>query len=346
MKRRIATFESFKYNEHLEHGKPEVRIYDHDQHMEFCEYLGMLEESHEVMVMWDLKDPRYWNMYVKPGKMFAVVVTDSTDMSKHFIGAVLDEEGKVELAHYNDDSVCPVDIAQEYVDGMELIYKENNSWEYEEESEVCSNCGCECDKCECDKCDCSGDWKETDDMQLEYYTFDVNLADDLVRAVKSNNIKEAEALVESGADISYRRYLAIKKAIENKNTKMLEMLFSELDEEEIESDDAEELLETCQIHGVPSSLHQMVESRVSGSVINERKKAATTSYKKSGLKNPAKADLNKDKKISGYEKARGKAIQKSVQSEKEEKGHKGLTAAQKKLPEGLRKAIEKKMKKK
>lgn len=36
------------------------------------------------------------------------------------------------------------------------------------------------------------------------------------------------------------------------------------------------------------------------------------SYKKSGLKNPDKADLNKDKKITGYEKARGKAVQGAV----------------------------------
>ena len=69
-----------------------------------------------------------------------------------------------------------------------------------------------------------------------------------------------------------------------------------------------------------------------------------SSYKKSGLKNPEKADLNKDKKISPYEKKRGKAIQDSMEDQKEEKG-KGLTAKQKKLPEGLRKAIERKMKK-
>ena len=75
-------------------------------------------------------------------------------------------------------------------------------------------------------------------------------------------------------------------------------------------------------------------------------------YDKSGLKHPEKADLNKNKKISGYEKVRGKAIQNAVQDEKEEKGsektkeNKGLTAAQNKLPEGLRKAIEAKNKKK
>ena len=57
----------------------------------------------------------------------------------------------------------------------------------------------------------------------------------------------------------------------------------------------------------------------------EDKKSATkkeTTYDKSGLKHPEKADLNKNKKISGYEKVRGKAIQNAVQDEKEEKGSK------------------------
>jgi hypothetical protein len=63
--------------------------------------------------------------------------------------------------------------------------------------------------------------------------------------------------------------------------------------------------------------------------------AKNSSYKKSGLKKPEKADLNKDKKISGYEKKRGKAIEDSI----DKKGGKGLTAAQKKLPTGLQKAI-------
>jgi len=73
--------------------------------------------------------------------------------------------------------------------------------------------------------------------------------------------------------------------------------------------------------------------------VSEKKK--TTSYKKSGLKNPEKADLNKDKKISPYEKTRGKAMEseKEEKGGKEEKGAKGLTAAQKKLPAGLQKAI-------
>ena len=80
----------------------------------------------------------------------------------------------------------------------------------------------------------------------------------------------------------------------------------------------------------------------------ETKKSTTekeTTYNKSGLKHPEKADLDNNKKISGYEKVRGKAIQNAVQDEKEEKGSKdkkddkGLSKAQMNLPEGLRKAI-------
>ena len=90
--------------------------------------------------------------------------------------------------------------------------------------------------------------------------------------------------------------------------------------------------------------------RVWGDEVVEKKSTKSNTYKKSGLKNPKKADLNKDGKISEYENKRGKAVQKAVQGEKEEKGKKEeskeLTAAQKKLPEGLRKAIEAKNKKK
>lgn len=84
--------------------------------------------------------------------------------------------------------------------------------------------------------------------------------------------------------------------------------------------------------------------------MNEAKKNKSTNYKKSGLKSPEKADLNKDKKISGYEKARGKAVQKSIEDqkggkakkeddEKETKSNDKLTTAQKKLPPALQKAI-------
>jgi len=60
-----------------------------------------------------------------------------------------------------------------------------------------------------------------------------------------------------------------------------------------------------------------------GGMANEAKKSKSSSYKKSGLKNPEKADLNKDKKISGYEKTRGKAIQKSIEGEDKESPSKG-----------------------
>ena len=60
-----------------------------------------------------------------------------------------------------------------------------------------------------------------------------------------------------------------------------------------------------------------------GGMANEAKKSKSSSYKKSGLKNPEKADLNKDKKISGYEKTRGKAIQKSIEAEDTETPSKG-----------------------
>lgn len=79
-----------------------------------------------------------------------------------------------------------------------------------------------------------------------------------------------------------------------------------------------------------------------------KKTGKETTYNKSGLKHPEKADLNKNKKISSYEKVRGKAIQNAVQDEKEEGGSKddkkGLTAAQKKLPKALQDAILKKKK--
>lgn len=61
-------------------------------------------------------------------------------------------------------------------------------------------------------------------------------------------------------------------------------------------------------------------------------KKKTSSYKNSGLKNPEKADLDKNKKLTSYEKKRGKAIEDSIDKQK-------LTAAQKKLPLALQKAI-------
>ena len=112
-------------------------------------------------------------------------------------------------------------------------------------------------------------------------------------------------------------------------------------DDDVYDDEFDELEDEDEIEDEENEMRR----KVWGDEVVEKKKTFT--YKKSGLKNPKKADLDKDGKISNYEKKRGKAVQKSVQGEKEEKGkEKGLTAAQKKLPEGLRKAIEAKNKKK
>ena len=54
--------------------------------------------------------------------------------------------------------------------------------------------------------------------------------------------------------------------------------------------------------------------------IDEKKKKSKKkkSKKKSGLKNPEKADLDKNNELSGYELARGKAIEKAMASEQVE----------------------------
>lgn len=61
------------------------------------------------------------------------------------------------------------------------------------------------------------------------------------------------------------------------------------------------------------------ETRISGfEDFNEKKKYSKKklTYKESGLKHPAKADLDKDKKISSYEKTRGGAIESAIKKAK------------------------------
>lgn len=63
------------------------------------------------------------------------------------------------------------------------------------------------------------------------------------------------------------------------------------------------------------------ETRISGFEnfnTNEKKKYSKKklTYKESGLKHPAKADLDKDKKISSYEKTRGGAIESAIKKTK------------------------------
>ena len=48
----------------------------------------------------------------------------------------------------------------------------------------------------------------------------------------------------------------------------------------------------------------------------EKRTNKMMTYKKSGLKSPEKADLNKDKKISSYEKKRGSSIEKAIENRK------------------------------
>jgi hypothetical protein len=119
---------------------------------------------------------------------------------------------------------------------------------------------------------------------------------------------------------------------------------SEMDEEECETCDDDTELEGMPMSRQNMPMDEMPEEEYEESEEEENNfnnnhimsfEAKNNSYKKSGLKKPEKADLNKDKKISGYEKKRGKAIEDSI----DKKGGKGLTAAQKKLPAGLQKAI-------
>jgi hypothetical protein len=53
--------------------------------------------------------------------------------------------------------------------------------------------------------------------------------------------------------------------------------------------------------------------------LEEKKSSKKVPYEKSGLEKPNLADLNKDKKISGYEKARGSAIEKAIGKSKKSK---------------------------
>lgn len=85
--------------------------------------------------------------------------------------------------------------------------------------------------------------------------------------------------------------------------------FSEFEHEEETSEKS-----TC-----PSCNCQECECGGETETFEAKKSSKEESYDKSELKNPSKADLNKDKKISGYEKARGKAIQKSMETKKGEK---------------------------
>ena len=301
MKRRIATFETFSYNESAEPGK-EVLIFDHDQFEDFTKALNNVPN---VQVFWDLTSERYWDMYVKPGKKFALIHTGENRNGKELIGAILDADGYTEMALYNDDTECPIEVADEHVQKMDMFTKENMAWEME----TCGNCGCDCDKCGCDECDCtSSDWKDSEeDMKLEYYRYDESLSDDLVQAVKDEDVEEIEALLLAGADMSPRRFRVLRVAMDTGNVDIVSMLFDEVDEGELTEEHIEEIMDHAE--GCSDEVKRVVSMKLEdmAPMMSEKK---STSYKKSGLKHPEKADLNKDKKISGYEKAREKPFKK------------------------------------
>lgn len=343
--KRLMKFEYFYYAFDAPESLPdhEIQVFDMSQYEEYCDHVHSLEDKHDTHVHWDLLTKNFWDMYLRKGKKVAVVEMPNNPMNEKLITALLSPDHMVEVAYYADDTKCSDYVLEQIY--MMLVDHKNENMEYEESEDICTNCGCNCDKCECENCDCSDDWKEQSVSEVSQY--DTRLSEKLLQAVTTGKMKEVDALLESGADISYRRYLAIKRAALKENVEILESLFGELDK--IDLGDAEELIEVCRMQEVPRKIMQIVESEVKRLLFNSRRvmEKKSTSYKKSGLKHPEKADLNKDKKISGYEKARGKAIQKSVQSEKEEKGAKGLTAKQRKsLPKGLIKSMEARMKKK
>lgn len=164
-----------------------------------------------------------------------------------------------------------------------------------------------CSSCGCEECECTGEEGEENYTESPYESETDEITD-----MFGGEGMEEEMPDMGGDESGFRR---IKP-------------FSDMDEEE---------------DGVPFEEEEEdiilpVERKF------EAKKSKTSSYKKSGLKNPEKADLNKDKKISGYEKARGKAIQKSIESEDEKTPSEGKGASKKKtnkeeLPADLKKAI-------
>lgn len=368
--KRIQNFRQFRVHESMDMPADNVRIFEEDQYQECCDHVNGLTDALGVVCHWSLIGREgLWHGYVRNGKMFAVIETGGLDESKALIGALLGPDGEVEMAFYNDDSECPIEVAEEHL-GPKMFHKDESfRSEYEEET-VCRKCGCDCQVCECDECDC-GDSGREEGMRMESSEWSMELSPDLIDAIDKGDQQSVDALLEAGADLSYRNYYPIKRAIKAAHMAMgnrrmfdthmdiVETLITELDY--ISGSAVEEIMIT--LEDVPSSISVFVKNLLADVDVEsdepsaapaaqreferysmmERKRASkktSTSYKKSGLKHPAKADLNKDKKISGYEKVRGKAIQKSLQAQKEEEGpEKGLTAAQKKLPPGLRKAI-------
>ena len=124
-------------------------------------------------------------------------------------------------------------------------------------------------------------------------------------------------------------------------------------EEELEDDDCE----TCEEE--EEEEEELEDTpRVWGDEVVEKKKVNAGLQAYLDKQKAKKGDKKEDKEEKGGKKAKPdfldldkdgnkkESMKKAAKDAKEEKGGKGLTAAQKKLPEGLRKAIEAKAKKK
>lgn len=371
--KRIQSFRAFKTNESLDASMhhDNVRIFEVDQYEEFFDHVNDLKATLGVKCFWSLHGQEsFWHRYLRGGNKFAVIETGDQNKNKAIIGALLDEEGKVMMASYNEDSPCTLEVAENHL-GPKLFHKnESVNSGNDDQDMVCRKCGCDCDVCECNECDCGTEDSSSMDKYVESNEWTMELSPELIQAIDKGDEDSVHALLEAGADLSYRNYYPVKRAIKAahkaKNNKrafdtqmdILETIITELDY--IGQDAVDEIM--IQIEDVSSDIAVFVKNKLAEIEVMDaepvaqkeferfsmfERKKASTSYAKSGLKNPKKADLDKDKKISGYEKVRGKAVQKSLQAQKEEEsGTKGLTAAQKKLPAGLQKAILAKKKKK
>lgn len=121
-------------------------------------------------------------------------------------------------------------------------------------------------------------------------------------------LEESEAY-DAAHDLVTAVFEAAKAMEEKKEmvTKKVEEVIKKL-QEKVNRCMEEGLDEEAQMH-----LQKISELRSKSQMVEASKKPMEeVSYDKSGLKNPKKADLNKNKDISGYEKKRGEAVEKSM----------------------------------
>ena len=111
---------------------------------------------------------------------------------------------------------------------------------------------------------------------------------------------EAKALEEKKGEVSSKLEKTIDK-LQKQAEDHMKMVKKDPENAEKHHAEAEKLMARIkELRGK----HKMVEG--------SKKELKEMDYEKSGLKNPKKADLDKNKDISGYEQKRGKAIEKSI----------------------------------